>query len=513
VSVPSRRLRGGLEPPDADEIAAICAREGIGLAAGEAEALAPSVAAVIAAADAAEGLRTQARPLRWTDRDPGHLPGPGEDPLNVFTRICRVTGAQHGPLAGMTVAVKDNISVAGVPTTNGSRLTPHVPTLDAAVVERILAAGGSIVGKLNMDDFGTAGTGESSAFGPPRNPVDTSRSAGGSSGGSGAAVRAGAVDLALAVDQGGSGRIPAAFCGVVAIKATHGLVPSFGVTHIDHTLDHVTPVAPTVARAALLLEAVAGADDRDPQWVRGPIPSAPSADAAAEGVRGMRVGLVAESREPDGGCQQAVLDGLAGAEAALRAAGAEVSEVSIPIWARALRIFQPYIACLAAQMVRSEGEGYGHLGWIDVERMRAFAAARRAQSADLPPQLKCWMVAERWMHERYLNVPYGVLQNLRLLVRRQVSEALGELDVLLTPTVPTAAPPLLGGPVPPEELIERTAASLCFNTAPLNLTGHPAVTVPSGADADGLPTAVQLVAAHWDERSAIRAAAAVEAAG
>jgi amidase len=223
------------------------------------------------------------------------------------------------------------------------------------------------------------------------------------------------------------------------------------------------------------------------------------------------VGLVAESREPDGGCQQAVLDGLAGAEAALRAAGAEVSEVSIPIWARALRIFQPYIACLAAQMVRSEGEGYGHLGWIDVERMRAFAAARRAQSADLPPQLKCWMVAERWMHERYLNVPYGVLQNLRLLVRRQVSEALGELDVLLTPTVPTAAPPLLGGPVPPEELIERTAASLCFNTAPLNLTGHPAVTVPSGADADGLPTAVQLVAAHWDERSAIRAAAAVEA--
>src|SRR5581483_2497108 len=168
-------------------------------------------------------------------------------------------------------AVKDNISVAGVPTTNASRMPPYIPDVDAVVVERIIEAGGAIVGKLNMDDMAAAGTGETSAFGPARNPIDPARSAGGSSGGSGAAVASGEVDIALGVDQGGSGRIPAAFCGVVTVKATQGLVPSFGVAHIDHTIDSVTPIARSVADVATTLEVIAGEDWRDPQWVRGPL--------------------------------------------------------------------------------------------------------------------------------------------------------------------------------------------------------------------------------------------------
>ena len=162
-------------------------------------------------------------------------------------------------------------------------------------MERILAAGGTIVGKLNMDDFGASGLGETSAFGAPRNPVDPTRSAGGSSGGSGAAVRSGEVDLSLGVDQGGSGRIPAAFCGVVAVKPTHGLVPSWGIIHIDHTIDFVTPIARTVEGAALLLEVIAGHDWRDAQWVRGEPESGDFTGARTAGVEGLRIAVITES--------------------------------------------------------------------------------------------------------------------------------------------------------------------------------------------------------------------------
>ena len=202
-------------------------------------------------------------------RDPGRRPSRHEDPYNAFIRVCDVRGAGSGLLAGRTVGLKDNIDVAGIPTSNASATRAFTPARDAVVVERILAAGGRIVGKLNMDDFGAGASGETSAFGPPRNPHDPTRSAGGSSGGSGAALAAGAVDLALGVDQAGSARIPASFCGVVAVKATHGLIPSQGVTHLDHTLDAVCPMASTVEDAALLLEAIAGDDWRDPQWVGG----------------------------------------------------------------------------------------------------------------------------------------------------------------------------------------------------------------------------------------------------
>ncbi len=509
MSGPVARNRGFLRPPTADEMEALAALDGIELSPGEAAGLLPSVAALVEAASRAEELDQPQVVGQYTDRDVGYVPTQAEDPLNLFIRRCRVKGASDGPLAGKTVGLKDNISLAGIPTTNASRIVPFTPTLDAVVVERILGAGGTITGKLNMDEFGAAGTGESSAYGAPRNPINPAYSAGGSSGGSGAAVRSGAVDLALAVDQGGSGRIPAALCGVVAAKPTHGLVPSFGITHIDHTIDFVTPIARTVGDAALLLETIVGEDWRDPQWVRGPIQTARYRQAQDQSIQGLRVGIVDESRDP-GLCTPAVLDGLGWAAAALRAAGAEVESISIPMWRHALAIFQPYIGHLVANMFRSEGEGYGHLGYIDVERMHAFAVARRGESRELAPQLKCWVIADRYLHERYMNVSYGRLHNLRLEVRRRVSEAFGTCDLLLTPTLPFTAPRLLEGPAPVSELINRTAAGLCFNTAPLNLTGHPALSIPSGADADGLPTAVQLVAPHFDEFTAFRAAFALE---
>ena len=279
--------RSRVVPPGVEEIARCAELDGIELAAGEADELLPVVAALTDFADLLDRLDGELPLPAPEPRDPGYVPSSDENPHNAFIRRCHVEGSGSGPLAGLTVGLKDNISLAGIPTTNGSRMTSSTPVHDAVAVERILAAGGTIVGKLNMDDFGASGLGETSAFGAPRNPVDPTRSAGGSSGGSGAAVRAGEVDLSLGVDQGGSGRIPAAFCGVVAVKPTHGLVPSWGIIHIDHTIDFVTPIARTVEGAALLLGVIAGHDWRDAQWVRSEPESGDFTGARHGGRRGL----------------------------------------------------------------------------------------------------------------------------------------------------------------------------------------------------------------------------------
>ena len=500
---------GRVRPPDAAEVERLAALDGLGLEAGEAEELLPVIETLTDFADLADRLDGLLGLPRTQGRDPGYVPAPDDNPFNSFVRRCRVEGAPTGPLAGLTVGLKDNISLAGVPTTNGSRVAAHTPVHDAVVVERILAAGGTIVGKLNMDDFGSSGLGETSAFGPARNPVDPERSAGGSSGGSGSAVRAGEVDLSLGVDQGGSGRIPAAFCGVVAAKATHGLVPSWGITHIDHTIDFVTPLARTVERAALLLEIVAGGDWRDAQWVRADPRPGEYVTARDEGVDGLRVGLLAESADP-GICDGAVLANFRAAAEKLRAQGADVGEVSIPLWSDGLAMFLPYIGHLFADTWRTEGQGGSHGGAYDVDAMTAYACSRRDEAHLLPPQVKAWIVADRHVHERWAGVPYARLHNARLALRRNVSRALEHCDALLTPTLPMTAPRLLAGDASFAEVSGRTAARLCFNTAPLNLTGHPALSVPSGVDGDGMPTAVQVVAAHFDERTAFRVAYALE---
>jgi amidase len=210
-------------------------------------------------------------------------------------------------------------------------------------------------------------------------------------------------------------------------------------------------------------------------------------------------------------CEPAVLEGLERAISALRRAGAVVERFSLPIWADGFATYQPFVAHLIANMIRSEGVGYGHLGYIDVDRLQAFAVARRAQSVDLNPYIKCWMLADRFLHERHLNVSFGNLQNQRLLIRRRVSEALGEWDLLLTPTVPAVAPKLFEREPSIDELLAHSPETVAFNTAPLNMSGHPGLSVPTEWGRDGaLPTAVQIVARHFAEHDAFRAAFVLE---
>jgi amidase len=478
----------------------------------DAEQLKPAVDGLLKAWDQLQSVAgIELPPSPFLERDPGRRPSPAEDPWNAFIRRCEVPGADFGPLFGKTVGVKDNIDVAGVPTSNASPTTSYVPTRDAIVVERILAAGGRVIGKLNMDDFGYGATGESSAYGTPRNPKDATRSPGGSSGGSGSAVASGAVDLALGVDQGGSARIPASYCGVVAIKPTHGLVPTQGITHIDHTLDHICPMGATVDDAALLLEAVAGDDWRDPQWVRGPVPETWRCDPGHD-VSGLRVGVVLEGVDSDR-CDPDVVRNLRSAAEVLRRAGADVRDISISMWPHGLPIVQALESHLAAAMIGSEGVGYGRLGIIDIDRLHAFAHVRRTENKLLSPYMKACMVVERYLHDTYLNVPYGKLHNLRLRLRQDLDKAMDVSDLLLTPTTPTVAPKLATGDLAFSETSRTMLEEIPYNTAPLNLSGHPAVAVPSGwDDADlGLPTSVQIIARRFHESVAIKAGRLIEA--
>ena len=499
------RLAGFIRRPPRDEIRAFAASEHMTLDEREAEDLEPLIDAMLEEIERLDELPAARPELRYTDRDPGRRPTPEEDPFNVFVRTCRVEGAAEGRLAGKTVGLKDNIRLAGVPMTNGSGLIPgFVPGVDATVARRLLDAGATVVGKLNMDSFAMGGTSETSDFGSPRNPHEPGHSAGGSSGGSGAAVAAGAVDIALGVDEGGSARIPASWCGVVCIKPTHGLVPSYGITYLDHTLDFVCPIARTVPDLASALEAIAGDDPDDPQWVRGAIETAEYAKALSTDVRGLRIGVVRESLAWEGS-EADVNEAVRRALGALEGRGASVAEISLPWWRHSWPVLHGLLCHTASAMVESDLEGYWRGGRCDPDWQQAFGKARRAGSDGFPTLLKVWMVLGKYLRRSHASVYYSKAQNYRLTLTEGMDRALESFDVLATPTTPMKATPLA-----PEARTGswqgRGAIDMNRNTCPSNLTGHPALSVPCGFGGNGLPIGLQLMGRRWDESTLIRAA-------
>jgi len=512
VMRPNREY-GYVRPPSAEQLQRYAARHRISLTDEEAAELVPIAAETVAGFDVIDELpEPQGEPIRFTNRDPGRPPLPGEDPYNAFIRFCRVTGADSGPLAGLTAAVKDCIAIAGMPLTNGSRMLPTItPTEDATVVERILAAGATIIGKTNMEDM-AMGIGEGSVYGPARNPINPRFNTGGSSSGSGAAVAAGMADFALGADEGGSVRIPAAWCGLVGMKATHGLVPSYGLSYMDHTIDHIGPLTATVELNAKVLEVIAGADWRDPQWVR----ADPQADSYAstldQGVQGMTFLVIEEALEPIGATPD-VLEAFEAGCDALRRAGATIERVSIPLWSSAWAIENALLTFAGRAMADSYGAGYGHKGRISVPVTEVIAAQQRTTNKDLAILSKINLMLAEHMREEYLGVHYGKAQNLRIELTKQVQLALGDGRVLLTPTIPTVAGELTDRRLTMTEMLPRLAGSAVFNTCPLDLTGHPALTVPCGTGDHGLPVGFQLIGAPFDEGTLYRAAAEVERAG
>lgn len=494
-----------IDRPTAEQLADVSARYGFGLDSAALEVYAPLVEGGFASWDAVEQLYAEHAPSA-PDRK---FWEPENNTLGAWYVQCDVSTGDDGPLTGRTVAVKDNTMVAGVPMMNGSRtLEGFVPLRDATIVSRLLAAGATITGKAVCEDLCFSGGSHTSASGPVRNPWNTSHSAGGSSSGSAALVAAGEVDLATAGDQGGSIRIPSAYCGVVGHKPTHGLVPYTGAFPIEATLDHVGPIARTVRDAAQMLQVMAGRDGFDHRQ---------PADLAVgdylggldDGVDGLRIGVLTEGFGiPDlslPGVDEAVrttIDRLHGA-------GAHVEEVSIPWHTDAMAVWA-VIATEGAtwQMLDGNAYGLGHQGLYDPELMDFYGRQRLENGADLSETVKMTVMTGRHALDVGHGKHYAMARNLAFEARQAYDDALDRCDVLALPTLPMTATEIPSAEAPVADRVAR-GLEMIANTAPLDVTGHPATSVPAGL-VDGLPAALMIVGKRFDDATCLRVANAVE---
>ncbi len=419
---------------------------------------------------------------------------------NIFITEERIEGTDEGPLAGKTVAIKDNISTDGVRTTCGSRmLEEYVPPYDATAVSRVKNAGGTIVGKANMDEFGMGSTTETSYFGSVENPAAPGHVPGGSSGGSAAAVAAGEADLALGSDTGGSVRCPAAFCGVVGIKPTYGLVSRYGLVAYGNSLEQIGPFANSVEDAATLLDVIAGSDDRDATTSKEG-DNAAYADAATGDVDGLSIGIPTELLD---GAHEGVVETFWDAIGDLKDRGADYHEVSLPSIEHAIEAY--YVIAMSeasSNLARFDGVRYGHDAEADGNWNEAFAQTRKEGFGDEVKRriLLGTYALSAGYHDKY----YKKAQDARAWVKQDFDEALSEADVLASPTMPV--PPFKLGTSLDDPLQMYLADA---NTVPINLADLPAISVPAG-ETDGLPVGLQLVGPAFGEERLIRAASALD---
>ena len=409
-------------------------------------------------------------------------------------------GEDPGLLAGVPVALKDNLCTRGIPTTCSSRiLEGWQPPYDATVVTRLADAGAVLVGKTNLDEFAMGSSTENSAFGPTRNPRDTSRVPGGSSGGSTAAVAAGFAAVGLGSDTGGSIRQPAALCGVVGLKPTYGLVSRYGLVAFASSLDQIGPLTHTVADAARVLEVIGGHDAMDSTSIPQALP--PISSTLGAGVAGLRIGLVGELMGE--GIALDVAARVRQAAEALEAAGATVGEATVPAVTYGLSAYYLIAPAEASSnLSRYDGVRYG----LRVEAPTTAEMNLASRTAGFGPEVKRRIMLGTYaLSAGYYDAYYGKAQKVRTLILRDFAAAYEQFDLLLSPTSPTTAFPL-GEKV--SDPLTMYLNDIC--TIPSNLAGHPAVSVPFGAGDDGLPVGVQLLGPALSEGPLLRAAAVLE---
>jgi aspartyl-tRNA(Asn)/glutamyl-tRNA(Gln) amidotransferase subunit A len=410
-------------------------------------------------------------------------------------------GEDPGPLAGVTIALKDNLCTRGVPTTCSSRiLEGWRPPYDATVVERLAAAGAVFVGKTNLDEFAMGSSTENSAFGPTRNPLNTSRVPGGSSGGSAAAVAADFSTIAIGSDTGGSIRQPAALCGVVGVKPTYGAVSRYGLIAFASSLDQIGPFTHTVEDAALLLEVIGGHDVRDSTSI--PQPPMQLRSELRKGVEGLRVGRITDL---PAGADPGIMQRLDEAFAALEARGATIVDVQVPAFTYGLTAY--YLVAPAeasSNLARYDGVRFGMR--VDAADTNAMYSATRAAGFGDEVKRRI-MIGTYALSAGYFDAYYGKALKIRRLIANDFDAAYAKADVLLTPTSPTVA--FEFGSKGDNPL----AMYLCDTyTIPTNLVGHPAMSVPFGTAEFGLPAGVQILAPALGEPVMFRTAAALEEA-
>lgn len=410
-------------------------------------------------------------------------------------------GRPVGPLAGVPIALKDNMCTHGIETTCSSRiLEGWKPPYDATVVTRLRSAGAVVVGKTNLDEFAMGSSTENSAFGPTRNPLDTSRVPGGSSGGSAAAVAAGFSPVSLGSDTGGSIRQPAALCGIVGVKPTYGTVSRFGLVAYASSLDQIGPFATNIDDAALVTEVISGHDPKDSTSI--PNPSLQLRAAAREGVKGMRVGRVTDL---PGGAEPEVEKALNDAFDALRAAGAEIVDVTLPSLSYALTAYYLIAPAEASSnLARFDGVRYGlRVGAADTNAM--YGATRAAGFGD--EVQRRIMLGTYALSAGYYDAYYGKALKVRRVIADDFAKAYGKVDAILTPTSPVVA--FKFG----DKVDDPMSMYLCdIYTIPTNLAGHPAMSVPFGNGAHGMPIGIQVLAPALGEQAMFRVGGALESA-
>jgi amidase len=495
-----------LRPPTGEELHALAEELGIELSSEERRAVPGLLGGMLAAYavldSEPEGL-PEAPPVResW-------WPTPEENPHNAWYVRTSIRSSDSGLLAGRSVAVKDNVMVAGVPMSNGSSLLAgFVPEVDATVVTRLLDAGAEIRGMANCECLCLSAGSHTCAAGPVHNPHRRGYSAGGSSSGSAVLVACGEVDLAIGGDQGGSIRIPSALCGTVGMKPTFGLVPYTGAAPLEPTIDHLGPITSNVRDNALMLQVLAGPDGIDGRQQGAP--SQPFAARIDDDVAGLRIGVVREGFGRPG-FDAAVDASVRSAVGRLEERGASARTISIPMHATAATLALPILLeGVWHTVVRGDGMGAGRTDLYVpgyAKRMRAW----RERAGELPLPVRLMILAGCFVDRHHGHRFYAKAVNTMRRVRAAYDAALAQSDLLVMPTVPFTARPL----PPADRSIEEdfAAASLgTVNTQPFNVSHHPALSVPCGR-LDGLPVGMMLVGRHHAEATLYRVARALERA-
>ena len=410
----------------------------------------------------------------------------------------RSAGEDLPPLAGVPLAIKDNLCTKGVATTCASRmLEGFVPPYESTVTGKLWDAGAVLLGKTNLDEFAMGGSTETSAFGPTANPWNLDHVPGGSSGGSAAAVASGGCMASLGSDTGGSIRQPASFCGVVGLKPTYGRISRYGLVAFASSLDQVGPFTSNVADAAALLQVMAGHDPRDSTSLKVPVPDY-SADLT-KSIKGLKVGLVRECFEQEGLDPEVKASVMAAAEQ-LQALGAELVDVSCPRFSDGIATYYVIAPSEAsANLARYDGVKYGYRAQ-DADSLAAMTARSRAEGFGSEVQRRI-LIGTYALSAGYVDAYYKKAQQVRTLIRRDFDAAYQSVDVLLTPTAPT--PSFRKGAHADDPLAMYLADLL---TIPANLAGLPAISVPCGFNAAGLPIGVQLIGNVLEESRLLQVA-------
>ena len=435
-----------------------------------------------------------------------------EPSINAYTEItaeraradadridaARSAGEELPPLAGVPLAIKDNLCTKGVRTTCSSRmLEGFVPPYESTVTERLWGAGAVLLGKTNLDEFAMGSSTETSVFGPSRNPWNPEKVPGGSSGGSAAAVAAGECVGSLGSDTGGSIRQPAAFCGVVGLKPTYGRVSRYGLVAFASSLDQVGPFATNVADAAELLQVIAGEDPRDSTCLKAPVPDYTA--ALQQPVAGLRVGIVRECFEAEGLDPEVKASVMAAAHQ-LEALGCELVEVSCPRFNDGIATYYVIAPSEAsANLARYDGVKYGYRA-ADAGSLAEMTSRSRAEGFGDEVQRRI-LIGTYALSAGYVDAYYKKAQQVRTLIRRDFDRAFGAVDVLLTPTSSTTA---FGFGAHAEDPLAMYLADLL--TIPANMAGLPAISLPCGFDGSGLPIGVQLITGVLEEERLLQVA-------